>query len=571
MSNENNKFQIDIENLFKQNVNDLLSIKELYKRIEELEEKITQYKYIDNTLVKKLKKEYEKLKKIILDENIQLKLTNDIERIKSQLNNNTINSTSNYQYVDRNLIKIQEMITNANKNTVQYFMVGDSTREFGQVFNKVKKVLEQFGVKCYLQAKSGNTLKSWSTATSYTQEGFPTVLDLIPLIEGDGSNCIVDIMLAINDQYIYKPTATVEEMSQYMTYAINKIKETKPNVKIILTSPHETSANPKIISEFYQSYSKANFYPYINVIDNVIKINKDSELFADNLHLIDEGYYKIADYILSVLIADYMYFDYDKKSIYCPCTLDINNSNYELLKSAKIKIALYIKDYVKKPNEVLTFFTMSNNWWIGFKKGSSLSTAIDLKNGVSKIEKASWSVYDFEGYIDVGDYTVLEKLKTQDISIEINFENEPISFLNERNMICDDISEKRIEVLRGSLTNYDSNNELIEDSGFKIEFKQTSGPAISSLYLKKYGSNYYIYGDTSSNAIGLVPMENGFNSVSNTNWVEGLTFECKIYIKDKTAFNNITDEETHFRITKNAIVNEFTGKIKIKDLLYKLI
>ena len=48
MSKENNKMQVDIENLFKQNVNDLLSIKELYKRIEELGEKITQIKYIMN-------------------------------------------------------------------------------------------------------------------------------------------------------------------------------------------------------------------------------------------------------------------------------------------------------------------------------------------------------------------------------------------------------------------------------------------------------------------------------------------------------------------------------------------
>ena len=87
MSNENNKMQVDIENLFKQNVNDLLSIKELYKRIEELGEKITQIKYIDSTLVKKLQKEYEKLNKIILDENIQVKLTNDIESINSQLDN----------------------------------------------------------------------------------------------------------------------------------------------------------------------------------------------------------------------------------------------------------------------------------------------------------------------------------------------------------------------------------------------------------------------------------------------------------------------------------------------------
>ena len=61
MPKENNKMQVDIDTLKKQNVNDLLSIKELYNRIEELGEKITQIKYINNTLIKKIKKEYESL------------------------------------------------------------------------------------------------------------------------------------------------------------------------------------------------------------------------------------------------------------------------------------------------------------------------------------------------------------------------------------------------------------------------------------------------------------------------------------------------------------------------------
>ena len=91
MTNENNKMQVDIENLFKQNVNDLSSIKELYRKLEELSEKTKQNKYINNALVKKFKKEYENFKKIILDENIQVKLSNDIETINMQLDSVEIN------------------------------------------------------------------------------------------------------------------------------------------------------------------------------------------------------------------------------------------------------------------------------------------------------------------------------------------------------------------------------------------------------------------------------------------------------------------------------------------------
>ena len=82
-----NKHEVDIDTLFKQNELDLSSIKELYRKLEEMEKKITQIKYIDTTLVDKLKKDYESLKRIILDENIQAKLTNDINDIKTRLEN----------------------------------------------------------------------------------------------------------------------------------------------------------------------------------------------------------------------------------------------------------------------------------------------------------------------------------------------------------------------------------------------------------------------------------------------------------------------------------------------------
>ena len=87
MSYDINSQQVDIENLFKQNELDLSSIKELYRKLKDLEKKISQIKYIDSNLTDKLKKDYEKLKKVILDENIQVQLTNDINDIKSRLEN----------------------------------------------------------------------------------------------------------------------------------------------------------------------------------------------------------------------------------------------------------------------------------------------------------------------------------------------------------------------------------------------------------------------------------------------------------------------------------------------------
>ena len=115
-SNENNKFQVDIENLIKQNVNDLSSIKELYRKLQDMEDKILQIKYIDSNLANKLKKEYENLKKIILDENIQAKLTNDIETIDTKLTNDieTIDTklTNDIETIN------SQMDTKASKNEV---------------------------------------------------------------------------------------------------------------------------------------------------------------------------------------------------------------------------------------------------------------------------------------------------------------------------------------------------------------------------------------------------------------------------------------------------------------------
>ena len=66
-----NKHEVEIDTLFKQNENDLVSIKELYRKIDEIEEKIRQKNITDNALADMFKKEIESLKKLIQTENTQ--------------------------------------------------------------------------------------------------------------------------------------------------------------------------------------------------------------------------------------------------------------------------------------------------------------------------------------------------------------------------------------------------------------------------------------------------------------------------------------------------------------------
>ena len=66
-----NKHEVDSDTLCKQNENDLASIKELYRKIDEIEEKIRQKNITDSALNDMFKKEIESLKKLIQSENTQ--------------------------------------------------------------------------------------------------------------------------------------------------------------------------------------------------------------------------------------------------------------------------------------------------------------------------------------------------------------------------------------------------------------------------------------------------------------------------------------------------------------------
>ena len=71
MSIDINKHEVNIDTLFKQNELDLCSIKELYRKIDEIEEKIRQKNNTDSVLADMFKKEIESLKKLIQSENTQ--------------------------------------------------------------------------------------------------------------------------------------------------------------------------------------------------------------------------------------------------------------------------------------------------------------------------------------------------------------------------------------------------------------------------------------------------------------------------------------------------------------------
>lgn len=100
-----NKIQQNVKELQDQNAIDFQQWKKLGKDIEKLSEKIKLSDTNLNMLMKKIKNDYEKMKKIIIDENIQVQLNNKIE-----LNKNEI--VDNKNKIDYVKIKAEE---NSNK------------------------------------------------------------------------------------------------------------------------------------------------------------------------------------------------------------------------------------------------------------------------------------------------------------------------------------------------------------------------------------------------------------------------------------------------------------------------
>lgn len=93
-----NKVQQNIKELQDQNAIDFQNYELLSQKIEEIKESVKLTDSHLNLLMKKIKADYENLKKVIIDENVQAQLNNKIEenkqeinKIKEQLNNTQSN------------------------------------------------------------------------------------------------------------------------------------------------------------------------------------------------------------------------------------------------------------------------------------------------------------------------------------------------------------------------------------------------------------------------------------------------------------------------------------------------
>lgn len=81
-----NKVQQNIKELQDQNAIDFQNYELLSQKIEEIKESIKLTDSHLNLLMKKIKTDYENLKKVIINENVQVQLNNKIEENKQEIN-----------------------------------------------------------------------------------------------------------------------------------------------------------------------------------------------------------------------------------------------------------------------------------------------------------------------------------------------------------------------------------------------------------------------------------------------------------------------------------------------------
>ena len=375
-----NKHEIDINTLKKQNVNDLLSIKELYKRIEELGEKISQIKYIDNTLVNKLKKEYLNLEKIILDENAQVKLSNDIKSINSQLDTITqeVEKIKNINLDGNELAKLtndiksfnSQLDTKANKDEVFSKKNGININDFDEATRRTFLEAQNIDVNYVLGIENVKPVN-----TSF----FKVNVNLVELVNKIVNKTIDMVSGTFNIKNITDSNSYVTDYidishiptkkmivirgingKKYLKYDSNKkllgfgdnnkVYYKEENVKYIVIT---NTFNSPIESEVYglgengEEYFKEKYDKYSDFLDT------DSNIFSKDKAIF--GYW-LNDTTLSNTTENryiYGYIDIENKNeiylihnsaTYHSFNIAFYDSSYTLIKVVKNKMYYNIKD-----------------------------------------------------------------------------------------------------------------------------------------------------------------------------------------------------------------------------------
>lgn len=514
----------------------------------------------------------------------------------SQLEQMTIQK--DYNEPNLGLAKAHQLFIESynNMKKVQYFMVGDSIRNSNGnwIFKVVSEKLSSFGVESYRIGKTGLALERWCGLLNDNND--PKVTDMIPLIEGDGSNTIVDISLGLND-----PSSDYNRISEMLMVAINKIKETKPNVTFILTSPHKHGDEVQQKAHRYNlkmGYEKTindnnGKIGYINVHDNVFPIYNNTialQYTTDKWHPNEIGQRKIAEFIVSKLIPNY----FSKGVVLYKGGINPYDFNYSKVKESGVSCEIRVRSG-KTPTKIyLKYYKPNNSWYLSYNASQTLnniSGVVDMRNDLQVMTNLNVSVESIDTNLDIilsiKDVTVLNefaKTCTNTTSIElvncvvIDFTKPINSNILFKELNDTSVKNYKYRYLKGEIKTDDSNYNLVNATGFKINLYQTKGsiPRLWIRYLTSTGKWYLAGGDNANNIIAIFDINTGYQEVKNvdgasitiSSQVTQVEFTAQIKISDNTQLKGISTD-TKIEVL-NYVVPELTKELTIEEHLEKL-
>lgn len=417
-----------------------------------------------------------------------------------ETNANKLNETiSSY---DRNLIEVKQRLFNPNLKNRQYIFVGDSLRDSNgrYVFKKMAYKLATNGISPCLIAKSGLKAEHWSkTNIIQNLNDFPTTDDVIKVIKGDGSECVVDICLCTNDL-----AKTETEVVGYLKKGIADILTVKPNVKFILTTPNrynDTEAqNNKARNIVKKVVDDLGNVAFSDVMSEVFRTREETiPYLLDTMHPNPLGQDKIGEYKVKQLFdgSDTLTYDIEFEE------LIFNNTDGS---KTVIRYALNFDYqegdtfYIQKDYENKWLFSVNNN-------GNYVAlTELITENGFSVLKPrfnktrcayGLLEVENVEGLINYPSGTILTlEAKNRTVTSKIKY---PIT-VNE-NRLYNLLDNIKVYVVNGEVDKMDSKYSSLNGVNIKVGFYKTEGMSPSSVYLKRERETEFYLVDESNEAI----------------------------------------------------------------------
>lgn len=432
----------------------------------------------------------------------EVNLLTKVKKIDEHLDNNTNKIDNNISSFDKNLIEVKERLFDTNLKNRQYIFVGDSLREANGrwVFKKMAYKLAKYGISPCLIGKSGLKAEHWSkTNIVQSLNEFPTTDDVIKVIKGDGSECVIDICLCTNDL-----SKTENEVVGYLKKGISDILALKPNVKFILTTPHRymntITNNVKAYNIIKTVVNDLGNVAFSDVQSNVFREDEDmTPYMLDDIHPNKLGQSKIGEYKIKELFdgSETVTHDINFNTI----TFDNTDGSITTIK--------YAVDYTNSDNHTLylkqdyqnkwCFAIIVNSNWVysseliasegfnilmpRFNSNDSLYGIIEVENLQGLIDNASSSTL----VLSTSNYNISNKITSPLIQTESTIYN-----------ILNNI---KFWELNGRIDETDAKYKELFEVSLQVGFYKTEGDDPTSVYLKRITENELYLVNESGGAI----------------------------------------------------------------------